>query len=85
MDRWIDGEHIIWKGLIDGQMVGWRTYNMERIDRWIERIDGQTIDRWLDGEHIVWKGLIDGQKGYATEQINLIKPKEFLKNCLLSN
>ena len=67
-DRWIDGEHIIWKGLIDGQKG--------QMDR---------KDRWLDGEHIVCKGLIDGQKGYATEQINLIKPKEFLKNCLLSN
>ena len=37
----------------------------------------ERVDRWIDGEHMIWKGLIDGQKGYGTEQINLIKPKEF--------
>ena len=89
----MDGEHIVWKGLINGQkgqMDGLRKDSMERVDRWIDGehmiwkglIDGQKgqmdrKDRWLDGEYIVWKGLIDGQKGYGTEQINLIKPKEF--------
>ena len=40
-DRWMDGEQIVWKGLIDGQkgqMDGLRKDSMERVDRWI---DGQ--------------------------------------------
>ena len=58
MDRWIDGEHIIWKGLIDGQKG-----QMDRKDRWLDGehtvwkglIDGQKgqmdrrqIDGWME-------------------------------------
>ena len=55
MENQVDGQ------MIDGQMDGWRTDSMERIDKWIERIDGQKgqmdgwrtdsmerIDRWLE-------------------------------------
>ena len=60
VDRWIDGEHMIWKGLIDGQKG-----QMDRKDGWL---DGEYIV-WkglIDGQ----KGQMVGWRIYSMERID---------------